>query len=223
MTTIYLVRHGRSTANQKGLLAGRTPKVALDEVGKAQARALGEFFSSVAVDNLISSPLERCVDTAKEIKKFQDKSLKVQISKDFIECDYGTWTNKKLSKLTSQSLWKVIQETPSLVTFPQGEAMLEMATRATAGLISALEKNQNPKATLLIVTHADLIKALISNALGMHLDHFQKLIVDPASISTLTFQKNKFYVAGVNDRSHLGLKQNKSDASARAVLGGGAG
>lgn len=223
MTTIYLVRHGRSMANQKGLLAGRAPKVALDEVGKAQARALGEFFSTVTIDKLISSPLERCVDTAKEIKNFQAKSLKVQVSKDFIECDYGTWTNKKLSKLSSQTLWKVIQETPSLVTFPEGEAMLEMSARATAGLIGALEKIQNPKANLLIVTHADLIKALISNALGMHLDHFQKLIVDPASISTLTFQKNKFFVAGVNDRSHLGVKKVKSDASTRAVLGGGAG
>lgn len=223
MKTIFLVRHGRSTANQKGLLAGRAPKVELDEVGKAQAKALGEYFSSTKIDKLISSPLERCLTTAKEIKNLQGKSLKVQISQNFIECDYGTWTNKKLSKLSSQSLWKVIQETPSLVTFPKGESMLQMATRASAGLIKVIEQIKKPKANLIIVTHADLIKALIATTLGMHLDHFQKIIVDPASISTLTFQNNKFFVAGVNDRSHIKSIKSKTGAPSGAILGGGAG
>lgn len=223
MKTIFLVRHGRSTANQKGVLAGRSPKVELDDVGISQAKAVGEFFSSWKIDKLITSPLERCLTTAKEISNQQNKSLKVEISKNFIECDYGTWTNKKLANLSSLPLWKVVQENPSLVTFPKGESMLQMATRASAGLMSALAQIKKPKANLVIVTHADLIKALISHTLGMHLDQFQKIIVDPASISTLTFQNNKFFVAGVNDRSHLKSIKSKTKAPSGAVLGGGAG
>ncbi len=223
MTTIFLVRHGRSTANQKGLLAGRAANVELDATGLKQAAALGEFFSEVAIDKLISSPLERCVTTAREIKNQQPKSLKLQISQKFIECDYGAWTNKKLVHLAKKPLWKTIQTNPSLVTFPDGEAMNQMSLRAINGLLAAVKGVDNPKAKILIVTHADLIKALIANALGVHLDNFQKIVVDPASVSTLNFEKDNFFVAGVNEKYHLKNIQAKSKAPAGAVLGGGAG
>ena len=223
MKTVYLVRHGRSTANDKGLLAGRAPFVSLDQVGKAQAMALGEIFSQKKLDKLVSSPLERCLDTAKHIKAKQKKNVNIEISKDFLECDYGSWTNKKIVKLAALPLWKTVQEAPSQVTFPNGEGLLQMATRASSGLINLLSKSGKRDSRFLVVTHADIIKALIAHALGMHLDQFQKLIVDPASISTLKFNDNKLFVSGVNDTAHLKNIDNKTQAPSGAVLGGGAG
>lgn len=223
MTTVFLVRHGRSTANQKGLLAGRAANVELDAIGIKQAEALGKFFSEQPIDKLISSPLERCVTTAREIKSFQSRTLKLQISKEFIECDYGSWTNKKLISLAKKPLWKTIQSNPSLVTFPDGEAMNQMSLRAINGLLAAVNSVDSSETKILIVTHADLIKALIANALGVHLDNFQKIVVDPASVSTLKFENNNFFVAGVNEKYHLKNIKAKSKAPSGAVLGGGAG
>ena len=131
--------------------------------------------------------------------------------------------NKKINKLSSLPLWKTIQQAPSQVTFPQGESMMQMATRASNGLMNLISNLRKSEQNLVIVTHADLIKALLANALGMHLDHFQKIIIDPASISTLTYQDNKLFVAGVNDKAHLKLIDNKTLAPSGAILGGGAG
>lgn len=223
MKIIYLVRHGRSTANQKGLLAGRTPNVKLDEIGTAQAESLGNFFSEKQIHKLVSSPLERCLVTAEKISQHQKKPINLIKSDEFLECDYGSWSNKKINKLSSLPLWKTIQQAPSQVTFPQGESMMQMATRASNGLMNLISNLRKSEQNLVIVTHADLIKALLANALGMHLDHFQKIIIDPASISTLTYQDNKLFVAGVNDKAHLKLIDNKTLAPSGAILGGGAG
>lgn len=223
MHTIYLVRHGRSEANQKGLLAGRAPKVKLDEVGLAQAKALGDAFSNTPIDLLFSSPLERCLNTAEAIKKAQKKNVNIKKNADFIECDYGTWTNKRLASLSKLSLWKTIQSHPSQVTFPAGESLLNMSNRAVDGLNLILSSLKKKNSKIVIVSHADLIKALLANALGMHLDNFQKIIIDPASVSTLQFNGNSYVTAGINEKSHLKNIESKSQAPSGAVLGGGAG
>jgi probable phosphomutase (TIGR03848 family) len=222
MTEIYLIRHGRSVANTKGILAGRLPKIELDEIGVAQARALAQNLASVDIADIFSSPLERCMATAAIILEQNPKIKKMQVADEFIECDYGKWSGKKISKLSLLPLWKVIQSTPSQATFPDGESMMQMSSRAVGGLMTLLNTKKPPK-NIAIVSHADVIKALIAFAMGLHLDNFQKLIIDPASISKLKWQKNNFYVDSINQKSHLAQIKSESKAPSGAVLGGGAG
>lgn len=223
MHTIFLVRHGRSSANQRGLLAGRAPNVKLDAVGLLQAKALSTAFSGSPIDLLISSPLERCLHTAELINQGQKKKQKIFKSAQFIECDYGKWTNKRLSSLSKLPLWKIIQTQPSQVTFPAGESLLNMSNRVINGLNQVLFDLKKKPSKIVIVTHADLIKALIANALGLHLDNFQKIIIDPASISTLHWSNAGFVTSGINEKSHLKNIESKSKAPSGAVIGGGGG
>lgn len=222
MTEIYLIRHGRSIANTKGILAGRLPKIELDEIGISQARALGQNLASIDLREIYSSPLERCMATAASIMEQNQKIKKMHVADEFVECDYGKWSGKKISKLSLLPLWKVIQKTPSQVVFPDGEAMVQMSSRATDGLMKLLNSKKSSR-KIAIVSHADVIKALIAFAMGLHLDNFQKLIIDPASISKLSWQDNSFYIDFINQKSHLAQINSVSTAPSGAVLGGGAG
>ncbi len=223
MSEIYLIRHGRSTANTSGILAGRLPNIDLDEIGTKQAAALARHFASVEITNFYSSPLQRCTQTASAIIKKQQKITALEIAEDFVECDYGTWSGKKISKLTKLPLWKVIQQTPSTAVFPEGESMVQMANRASSGLINLLNLQKKKTAKIAIVSHADVIKAVLAFAMGLNLDNFQKLIIDPAAISKITWAKNSFFINYVNQKSHLVNINSKTKAPSGAVLGGGAG
>lgn len=222
MTGIYLIRHGRSVANTKGILAGRLPNIELDEIGVLQAGALAQNLSTVDISEFYTSPLERCMATSASIMQENKKIKNLHVADEFIECDYGKWSGKKISKLSLLPLWKVIQSTPSQVTFPDGEAMVQMSSRAVSGLMSILTTKKPPN-NIAIVSHADVIKALIAFAMGLHLDNFQKLIIDPASISKLSWNENSFTVDFINQKSHLAQINSKSKAPSGAVLGGGAG
>jgi probable phosphomutase (TIGR03848 family) len=223
MHEIFLIRHGRSTANNKGVLAGRLPGIELDEVGVKQASAVAQYLTQFDIKVIYSSPLERCINTAKIIKEPHKKITKISIDKNFLECDYGSWSGKKISKLSILPLWKIIQKTPSQVTFPKGESMLEMANRANNGLLKILEEHKKKPIKIAIVSHADVIKAVLAFAMGLHLDNFQRLIVDPASISKINWNKGSFYVDYINQKSHLSEISSKTNAPSGAVLGGGAG
>ncbi len=197
MKTIYLVRHAQSSANQKGILAGQLPGYELSEDGKLQAEELRLFFADKKIDHAISSPLIRCKQTAQIAVR--GKNVRLRTSKDFIEANYGDWSGKKISTLVRKPLWKDIQNNPSTVVFPNGESMMSVFSRANLGLLNVV-KSMKPKSSVIIFSHADIIKGLLTNSMGASLDCFQRVSIDPASISTIVFQNNRPTIISTNIR-----------------------
>src|SRR3954465_7693874 len=169
MTTVLLVRHGL-TAMTGPLLAGWTPGVHLDDRGKEQAVALAERLLPAPVAAMVSSPLERCQETAAALVVGRT-GLAVRTDDRLGECRYGDWTGQELKKLAKDPLWKVVQAHPSAVTFPGGEALRDTAPRA-GDAIRDWNARLGPDATYVAVSHGDVIKAIVADALGLHLDQF---------------------------------------------------
>jgi probable phosphomutase (TIGR03848 family) len=208
MATVILVRHGRTTANAAGLLAGRTPGVQLDEVGRRQAERTAERISAVKIASLVSSPLERCRQTSAIILGQQPERMRPSISAAITEADYGDWQGHKLSDLVREPLWSVVQRHPSEATFPGGESMSAMQARAVKAIRlqdAKTEKLHGPDAVWVAVSHADIIKSILADALGMHLDLFQRISVGPASISIIRYGAARPEVLATNtDSGDLG-------------------
>lgn len=148
---------------------------------------------------VVSSPLQRCRQTAAAVAG--QHNLAVRIDSGLIEAGYGDWTGRPLKELTKEPLWKTIQAQPSAVRFPGGESMLEMASRAQQSihdLDAAIAAEHGPDAVWVAVSHGDVIKAVLAGALGVHLDLFQRILVDPASISVIRLADSHTAVACVN-------------------------
>lgn len=201
MATVILVRHGRTTANATGLLAGRTPGVELDDAGREQVAAAGDRIAGVPLAAVVSSPLQRCRQTAEAILERQKEPPELSIEDELSECDYGDWQGRAIADLAKEELWKVVQSHPSAVTFPAGESMPAMMARS-AGAVrrhdAAVEAAHGPQAVWVAVAHGDIIKAVLADALGMHLDLFQRLDVHPASISIVRYTPHRPQVIAVN-------------------------
>lgn len=231
MATVILVRHGRSTANATGVLAGRTPGVHLDETGLAQAAAVGERLAPVRLAAAVSSPLERCRETAREVLRPQAQPMRASTDKQLTECDYGDWQGQALKDLAKEKLWKVVQSQPSAATFPGGESMRTMQDRAVAAIRrhdARISAEHGDDAVWLAVSHGDLIKSILADALGTHLDLFQRIHVDPASVSVVRYTESRPYVLGTN--THAGdlswltpPKKARTRRRTDAAVGGGAG
>ena len=205
MATVILVRHGRTTANASGTLAGRLPGVRLDDLGAEQAQRAGERLLDVPLAAVVSSPMERCKQTAKAIVTPRPESLRIGSEKGLSECDYGDWQGRKLQDLAKEALWKVVQTQPSAATFPGGESLATMQARAVGAIRrhdAALEDEHGSGAVWVAVSHGDIIKSVLADALGMHLDLFQRLHVDPASISIIRYTGTRPYVLASN--THAG-------------------
>jgi probable phosphomutase (TIGR03848 family) len=216
VTTLVLIRHGRTAANATGLLAGRTPGVPLDAVGRRQARVLGTRLRDVRLDALVHSPLERCIQTADAV--LAGRPVDRQADDRLTECDYGDWTGRPLAELAREPLWPVIQEAPSSVTFPGGEAMRAMAERATSAVDDWVARH--PEGIVAIVSHGDVIKAILSRALGQPLDEFQRIVVGPGSVSVVRYHANRSMVLRMND---TGRALPVDPAAGRPTVGGGTG
>jgi probable phosphomutase (TIGR03848 family) len=226
MATVILVRHGRTTANATGLLAGRTPGVRLDEIGQEQASLAGTRLAAVPLVGVVSSPLERCRQTAQFILDRQAGSPAAPVEDDLTECDYGDWQGRTLTELGSEALWPVVQNQPSAVTFPNGESMGTMQARSVAAirrLDAAFEAEHGPGAVWVAVSHGDIIKSILADAYGMHLDLFQRINVGPASVSIVRYGTHRPTVHATNtdagDLSWLAASAPAADAP----VGGGAG
>lgn len=224
---LYLLRHGHSTANGKGVLAGRDNSVALSELGRSQAAAAAQRLSVIEIDRIISSPISRCLETLKpviESKSNNFRSTDLEIDNRLAEMDYGTWSGRKLILLSKRPLWKEIQRSPSTVRFPEGESFVEMSARIS-DLLSSLSYQKGKK--VLLCSHGDIIKAIIAHALGLHLDQFQRIVISPASLSHISIQDDGFLVHTVNDVSfHPNASNSTSKKKKRAgslLLGGGSG
>lgn len=187
MATVILVRHGRSTANSDGVLAGRSPGVELDEKGQSQAMSVGERLRGVQLAAAVRSPILRCQQTLDlALESAVLTSVDQHVDARLTECDYGEWTGRKLSELVREPLWGSVQSTPSEVRFPGGESMLAMRERMCAA-VAEWNALLPPGAVWLLVAHADPIKAVLSDALAQPFDQFQRIMVDPASISIVHY------------------------------------
>ena len=227
MATVILARHGRTTANTGGVLAGRTKGVHLDETGEAQARAAAERLDGLSLAAVVTSPLERCRETATlmapGVRPVSDRRL--------LECDYGEWTGHEIKRLAKEKLWRTVQVQPSGARFPGGESLQEMSARvvgAIRGRDAQVEEETGDHAVWLAVSHGDPIKAILADALGMHLDAFQRINVDPGSLSVVRYTPHRAFVLTMNSNAgslaHLAAKPRKRRTrSSDAVVGGGAG
>ena len=230
MTTVLLLRHGRTTANTGGVLAGWTPGVQLDETGTAQVGAVAERLSKVPLAAVVSSPLERCRQTADAVA--QGRDLEVQSDDRLGEARYGDWTGRTLKELVKEPLWKVVQQHPSAAVFPgpEGEGLAQTQARAVAA-VREWNAKLGPDAVWLACSHGDVIKSILADALGLHLDQFQRIVVDPASVSVVTYTETRPFVVRVNDTggdvSALipppRRPRRRRKTSSDAVVGGGAG
>ena len=204
-TMVLLVRHGQ-TPTTGATLPGRAKGLHLADSGVAQAQAAAERIAGLKnVAAVYASPLERTRETAKPIAAA--RGLKVQIHRGLLECEFGDWTGAKLSDLRKLPEWRTVQSYPSGFRFPNGESFAEMQTRMV-GTIDELVA-RHPGQTIVAVSHADPIKAALAQALGTHLDLFQRIVVSPCSISAVLYSSGGPAVLASNstgdDLARLGL------------------
>jgi len=196
MTTVLLVRHGR-TAQTGPILSGWTPGLHLDEQGREQVASLAARLKAVPLAAVVTSPLERCRETAEAI--LEGRELELQVDERLGEVRYGDWTGQSLKALARLPLWRAVQVHPSSVTFPGGEALRDVQARAVDA-IRDWNARLGDSATYLVCSHGDPIKAVIADALGAHLDLFQRISVDTASLTVIRYEHLRPQVTRVNDR-----------------------
>jgi probable phosphomutase (TIGR03848 family) len=216
------------------VLAGRTPGVHLDKRGEEQAAALAERMSVLPLSALVSSPLDRCVETAtfvraaQRVVQAQRPELDVDVDARLIECGYGDWTGKTIKELAKDPMWKVVQAQPSAARFPNGESLADMSARAVAA-VREWDAKLDPDAVWAACSHGDVIKAILADALGLHLDQFQRIVVDPCSVSVIRYTDQRPYVLRSNDTGGdlnpfvPPKKKGRRRRSDGATVGGGAG
>lgn len=202
--TVILLRHGRSVSNIAHTLAGRSAGVDLDEKGLSQAAELVERIDGLPIRALVRSPLLRCRLTLEPLAAAL--GLDPVVDDRLTEVDYGQWTGRKLSELVTEPLWSVVQQQPSAAVFPDGEGLAEVQARAVAAVREhdrRLADEHGGNVLWLACTHGDVIKAVVADALGSHLDSFQRIVADPASMSVIRYTDARPYVLHVN---HTGAR-----------------
>jgi probable phosphomutase (TIGR03848 family) len=204
--TCLLIRHGRTAANATGTLAGWTEGIGLDEVGRGQVAALARRLGGLPVRALVSSPLQRCLETA-QIVAGALADVTVTPDERLGECRYGAWTGGSLKELAEEPLWRTVQDQPSAARFPDGdffagESIAQMQARglqAVREVDAAVLAEHGPGALWALVSHGDVIKSILADAAGAHLDHFQRIVVGPASLSVVSYTHKRPFVIRVND------------------------
>lgn len=197
-TTLLLIRHALNDWVGERL-AGWTPDVHLNDKGRAQAESLAQRLTGRPIVAVYSSPLERAIETAQAIAA--PHRQEIQVREGVGEVQYGEWTGKSLKELSKEDAWRVVQFYPSGARFPGGEAIREMQARAVAELDAIVATH--PSRMVVVVSHADVIKAALAHYVGLHLDLFQRLVISPASISVLTFTPLGPRLVCLNDIAHL--------------------
>ncbi|MBX7453045.1 MSMEG_4193 family putative phosphomutase [Mycolicibacterium sp. 3033] len=236
--TVLLLRHGRSTSNTAHTLAGRSEGVDLDDRGREQAQALVERLGALPIRAIVRSPLLRCERTVEPLAAAL--GLEPVVDERIAEVDYGAWTGRTIGELVKEPLWAVVQQQPSAAVFPGGEGLAAVQARAVAavrGHDRRLAAEHGADVLWVACTHGDVIKSVLADALGTHLDSFQRINADPASVSVVRYTDVRPFVIHVN---HTGsalnsalttppaAKETGGDAtgevpSGDAVVGGSAG
>ena len=202
--TVILLRLGRSTSNTAGTLAGRSEGVDLDDKGREQALGLIDRIGDLPILGLVSSPLLRCRRTLEPLA--DALRLEPLVEERLTEVDYGEWTGRKIGELMGEPLWRVVQAHPSAAVFPGGEGLAQVQTRAVAavrGHDRRLAAEHGGDALWVACTHGDVIKAVLADAYGMHLDGFQRVVADPSSVSVIRYTELRPFVLHVN---HTGAR-----------------
>ncbi|GGY48484.1 phosphatase [Streptomyces omiyaensis] len=227
MATLILVRHGRSTANTSGLLAGRTPGVALDERGAAQAAALPARLAGIPLAAAVSSPLQRCRQTLQPLLEARP-GLPLHVEERVDECDYGDWSGRKLAELAGEPLMEVVQAHASAASFPGGESLRAMQSRAVEAVRdwnARIDAEHGEDAVYVLCSHGDIIKSLVADALGLHLDLFQRIHVDPCSLTVIRYTRLRPFLVRLGDTGDLDalIPRENAGTGGAAEVGGGAG
>ncbi|GGK75335.1 MSMEG_4193 family putative phosphomutase [Ornithinimicrobium pekingense] len=240
MAVCILVRHGRTKANADGVLAGWTPGLGLDPTGAEQAARVAARLGPAGVVAVVTSPLQRCRETAAAVVAGvpADRPAPLHTEEDLGEARYGAWTGRPLRELAEEPLWRQVQDTPSSVTFPASpdfdhEGMAQMQARAVAAVRAwdeRLEADHGPGAVWVAVSHGDVIKAVLADALATPLDEFQRIVIDPASVSIVHRTPRRPFVLRTNDTggdpvdlSALTARLAADGPGGDAEVGGGAG
>jgi probable phosphomutase (TIGR03848 family) len=202
MALFLLIRHGENEYVKKGRLAGRLPGVHLNETGRSQAHSLADKLKEAPIKAVYSSPLERTMETAAPIAEALGQEVIPR--EGLIETDYGEWQDKKLKGLSRLDLWRVVQNRPSMMHFPQGELMSETQQRICRELLD-LSRQHDPKDLVVCVSHSDPIKLAVAYFIGLPLDNFQRLQVTPASITALIIGQGFSHLIMLNYDLSLGF------------------
>ncbi|HET9140930.1 histidine phosphatase family protein [Actinophytocola sp.] len=200
MATVVLLRHARSTANGSGVLAGRSTGVELEQTGLEQAQALVRRLAGVPLAEIVSSPLTRCRQTVAPLA--EALGLEPLTEPDLSEVDYGAWTGRELKTLVHEPLWTVVQQHPSAAVFPDGEGLATVQARAVSAVRAhdtRIAAARGAETVWLLCSHGDVIKSILADALGQHLDSFQRIVVDPASVSVVRYTETRPFVLRIND------------------------
>jgi len=195
-TTVLFVRHGK-TPTTGDILPGRTPGLHLSDAGVSQAEKAASRIAGLGpkkVTSVYASPMERTKETASPIAKAL--GLQVRSNQGLLEADFGEWTGQKLSELRKLPEWSAVQGFPSGFRFPGGESFSEMQQRITNTIHTLVA--DHPGETIVAVSHADPIKAVVAQAMGVHLDLFQRIVVGPTSVSAILYGPSGPVVLGVN-------------------------
>jgi probable phosphomutase (TIGR03848 family) len=231
VTTVLLVRHGL-TASTGQVLTGWLPGIGLDDRGREQAKAVAARLAPVPLAAIVTSPLDRCQQTAEAIAAARGGEPGPVTEDRLGECRYGDWTGKPLKELEKDPLWPVVQAHPSAVTFPgsAGESMLDMQHRAVTA-VREWNAKLGKDATYLVCSHGDVIKAIVADSLGLHLDQCQRIVADPCSLTVIRYTKMRPFLIRLNDvgggvddllpRPAAGGDAASTESD--AVIGGGAG
>jgi probable phosphomutase (TIGR03848 family) len=227
--TVVLLRHARSTANGSGVLAGRAPGVELDPSGRRQADALVDRFASVPIAEIVCSPLTRCRQTVAPLAAA--RGLDPVTEPALSEVDYGAWTGMELKNLAKEPLWTVVQQHPSAAVFPDGEGLAAVQGRSVAAVRvhdARIAAAHGDEAVWLLCSHGDVIKSILADALGQHLDSFQRIVVDPGSMSVVRYTHTRPFVLRVNDTggelaSIVPRKPEADQPASDATVGGSTG
>ncbi|MGY4712083.1 histidine phosphatase family protein [Mycolicibacterium sp. CBM1] len=197
--TVILLRHGRSTSNTAHTLAGRSEGVELDDKGRAQADGLVARVNGLPIKALVRSPLLRCRLTLEPLAA--ELGLEPLVDERLAEVDYGQWTGRALKDLVTEPLWSIVQQQPSAAVFPDGEGLAQVQARAVAAVREhdrRLAEQHGADTLWIACTHGDVIKAVVADALGAHLDSFQRITADPASMSVIRYTPMRPFVVHVN-------------------------
>jgi probable phosphomutase (TIGR03848 family) len=204
MTTLVLVRHGHTdTAGKR--LTGWTPGVHLNARGRREAERLVERLDGVRIDAVVSSPLERCRETAAPLAKA--RRLSVRIRRAWIETGYGEWTGRSIAQLTRTRLWRTVMHAPSNARFPGGESLLEVQARAVDAALEVAR--EHPRGTVAVVSHADVIRLLLAHVAGAHPDHLHRWSVETGSISAVSLDGGVPRLLAVNDTGDLAFLRSR--------------
>ncbi|WP_067856712.1 histidine phosphatase family protein [Nocardia shimofusensis] len=198
--TVILLRHGVSTSNTARTLAGRSQGVDLTEYGDEQARSLADRLAGLPIRHIVASPLLRCRRTVAPLA--EKLSLDPREDERIVEVDYGEWTGKVIADLVREPLWKVVQRHASGAVFPGGEGLAQVQQRAVAAIREhdrVFAERHGHDVLWVACTHGDVIKSVLADALGIHLDGFQRIVVEPASISVIRYTPHAPYVWRIND------------------------